>query len=64
MPEGAFFEQKRASPASLAVVIALHAAAITALALSKTEIGQKITERTIIDFIPEEKVPPPEPERG
>ena len=63
MPEGAFFEQKRASPASLAVVIALHAAAITALALSKTEIGQKITERTVIDFIPEEKDPPPEPKR-
>ncbi len=63
MPEGAFFEQKRASPASLAVVIALHAAAITALALSKTEIVKDYIKPTVIDFIPEKKDPPPEPER-
>jgi protein TonB len=63
MPEGAFFEQKRASPTSLAVVIALHAAAITALALSKTEIVKDYIKPTVIDFIPEKKDPPPEPER-
>jgi protein TonB len=63
MPEGAFFEQKRASPASLAVVIALHAAAITALALSKTEIVKNFTEPTRVELIPEKKDPPPEPER-
>lgn len=38
MPEGGFFEQKRSSPTSLVVVVAVHAAAITALALSKMDI--------------------------
>lgn len=38
MSGGGFFEGKRSSPTSLIVVIAVHAAAIAALALSKLEI--------------------------
>lgn len=62
MPEGAFFEQKRLSPTSLTIVVALHTAAIGALMMSKTEIGQKVIDRTVVTFIPDKKDPPPEPQ--
>jgi protein TonB len=63
MPEGAFFEQKRLSPTSLGIVIALHGAALTALLLAKNEII--VTRSSIPDvfLIPDKKDPPPEPER-
>lgn len=63
MPEGAFFEQKRLSPTSLGIVIALHGAALTALAMAKQEFV--VTSHPIPDvfFIKEKKDPPPEPQR-
>jgi protein TonB len=63
MPEGAFFEQKRLSPTSLGIVIALHGAAITALMMSKTEFVRSLVEPTKVRLIPEKKDPPPEPQR-
>jgi periplasmic protein TonB len=38
MPEGGFLEQKPRSPTGLVIVVAMHAAVITALALSKMDI--------------------------
>lgn len=65
MPEGGFFERRSISPTGLIIVIALHAAAITALALSKMEMpGQAEFKRLIVDHIenPREPEPiPPEP---
>ena len=57
MPQGAFFEQKRASPASLAIVIALHGAALTALLLAKGPVVEWVKPRpTVIYDVPQ---PPP-----
>lgn len=65
MMEGAFYEQKRNSPTALAVVVLLHGAAITALALAKMDNpGRTIFGRTEVDLIPIPKDPPevpPEP---
>ena len=63
MPEGAFFEQKRLSPTSLGIVIALHGAAITALMMSRTEFVRSLVEPTKVRLIPEKKDPPPEPQK-
>ena len=63
MPAGGFLEQKPRSPGSLAIVIALHGAAISALLLSKTEYIKKALNPTVVETIPEDKDPPPaEPE--
>lgn len=61
MMEGAFYQQKRTSPTALAVVVLMHGAALTALALAKGEVftGGKIPP-TVIDFIKDPPVPPPE----
>ncbi len=60
MPEGFFFEQKRTSPASLAIVIALHGAALGALLLAKGPVVEWVKRTpTEIIFIPEPL--PPEP---
>lgn len=62
MPEGGFFEQKRSSPTSLVVVVALHAAAITALALSKIDTPQGLKWMPIdIYDVPINPDPPPIP---
>lgn len=60
MTEGGFFERRTISPTGIVIVVALHAAAITALALSKMEMpDMKIFEPIEIEDI---KVPPvPEP---
>ena len=61
MPEGGFLEQKPRSPGSLTIVIALHAAAIGALALSKMEVEtERYTPIKIKDVLPD-PTPPPEP---
>ena len=57
MPEGGFLEQKPRSPGSLAVVIALHAAAIAGLALSKMEVP--VAKFTPIDIWDVKPAPPP-----
>lgn len=65
MPEGGFFERRTISPAGLTVVIVLHAAAITALALSKMEMpGMKVFEPLVIEHIKPDPILdeiPPEP---
>jgi protein TonB len=62
MPQGGFLEQKPRSPGSLAIVIALHAAAITALALSKMEMPEgPIFTRIKTKHIPLPPDPPPVP---
>jgi periplasmic protein TonB len=65
MMEGAFYQQKRASPTALAIVVLMHGAALTALALSKMENpGRTIFGTTKVDLIPVKPDPPevpPEP---
>lgn len=65
MPEGGFFERRTISPTGLTIVITLHAAAITALALSKMEMpGMKVFEPIVIEHIKPDPIPPevpPEP---
>ena len=61
-----FFEQRRRSPASFALVVALHAAGFGALILAGgTQIIEQIRHRTEIRFIPippdPQPVPPPRP---
>ncbi|HYW14715.1 MAG TPA: TonB family protein [Allosphingosinicella sp.] len=62
MMEGAFYQQKKTSPTALAVVVLMHGAALTALALAKTEVftDGKIPP-TIVDFIKDDPPPPPLP---
>jgi protein TonB len=52
MNQGGFFEPKGISPTSLTIVIAIHAAALTALALSKTDFVSQEFKRTKVVFIP------------
>jgi len=62
MTDGGFYAAKRASPASLTIVILLHGAAITGLALSKTTFSPPDKPlRTEIRFVPIEPPPPSEP---
>ena len=62
MPDGGFFEAKRGSPVSLGVVILLHGAAITALALSKMEMPEVVNfGPTEIFNVPVTPEPPPVP---
>lgn len=63
MPQGAFFEQKRMSPTSLAIVVALHGAAIGALLLAKGPVFEKKSPvRTIVYQVPDITPPEVEPE--
>jgi periplasmic protein TonB len=59
MTEAGFFEPRKISPTSLTIVIALHAAALTALALSKTEIIRDPFNQTEVTLIPEPIDPEP-----
>lgn len=65
MMEGAFYQEKKGSPTTLAVVVLMHGAALTALALAKTDNPiRTIFEPTKVTLIPERKTPPeipPEP---
>jgi protein TonB len=61
MTEAGFFETRRASPTSLAVVIALHAAALAAVILIKGPIFVQ-PDRTPIKIINVPITPPPPPE--
>jgi protein TonB len=65
MPEGGFFEQKRLSPTSLTIVVAIHAAAIGTLMMAKMEpVQRQEFGKTVIDFIkPPAEPPPPEPKK-
>lgn len=58
MPQGAFFERRTISPASLGIVVLLHAGAIAALALSKMEVpAMKVFRPLKIETV----LPEPEP---
>ncbi len=59
MPAGGFLEQKRRSPGSLAVVVALHGAATTALLLAKSEFITRKDPPIVVRPIPETPEPPP-----
>jgi len=65
MPEGGFFEKRAISPTGIGIVILLHGAAITALAMSKMEMpGVKLFDPLVIRNVPLDPVPdviPPEP---
>jgi protein TonB len=58
MPGGGFYEARRISQTSLGAVIAIHAAAIGALALSKMEVPPRIFTPLKTIPIPETKLPP------
>lgn len=64
MPEGGFFEQKhRLNPRSLGVVILLHGAALTALAMSRTEVPfmKVFTPLKVVNYtVPPDPEPMPE----
>lgn len=65
MSEGALYQSKKTSPTALAVVVLMHGAGITALALAKMENpGRPIFGPTQVELIPIPKDPPevpPEP---
>jgi periplasmic protein TonB len=68
MMEGAFYQPKRTSPTAIAVVVLMHGAGLTALALAKGEMLRPRHEPPIVvDSYPEEKIPPevakPTPDR-
>ncbi len=60
MPQEGFLQQRRMSPLSLAVVIALHGAAVTALMLAKGGYTVKVFDTLDVRNIPDEPPPPPE----
>ena len=61
MMEGAFHQQKRTSPAALAIVVLMHGAALTALALAKGEAIRDAIAPIKVVNIKEKEPPPPEP---
>ena len=61
MMEGAFHQQKKTSPTALAIVVLMHGAALTALALAKGEAITEAITRTRIFNVEEVKPPPAEP---
>jgi protein TonB len=62
MPQGGFLEQKPKSPGGLALVIALHAAVLTALMLAKNEYVRITEPPIVVRPIPDTPEPPPIPE--
>ena len=66
MTERGFYEQKRASPTGLAIVVLLHGAAITALAMSKMDMPLPAafirTDVELIRVKPDPAPIPPKPE--
>jgi protein TonB len=61
MMEGAFYQQKKGSPTALAVVVLMHGAALTALALAKGEAIRDAFGTIKVVNIKEKEPPPPEP---
>lgn len=63
MMEGAFYQPKKTSPTALAIVVLMHGAALTALAMAKMEVIPKAKlPPIIVDFIdPKKPVEPPPP---
>jgi protein TonB len=64
MMEAAFHQEKKGSPTALAVVLLMHGAALTALALAKGEqIKHYWNPPIVVDTIKEKEPPPPEVEK-
>jgi periplasmic protein TonB len=61
MMEGAFYQQKRTNPTALAVVLLMHGAALTALALAKGEVIVEAITNPKVFNVKEKDPPPPEP---
>ncbi|HET9638458.1 MAG TPA: TonB family protein [Allosphingosinicella sp.] len=61
MMEGAFHQQKSTNPTALAIVLLMHGAALTALALAKGEVIVDAITRTKVFDVKEKDPPPPEP---
>lgn len=61
MMEGALYQPRKTSPTALAIVVLMHGAGITALALAKTDVVKIWDPPIVVDTIPEEKTPPEEP---
>lgn len=61
MTQAAFFEPKRLSPTALGIIIALHAGAITVVALTRIEVVRHVMPPTIVDLIKDTPVPPEAP---
>lgn len=63
MAQGGFFERKRISPTGVTIVVLLHGAAITALAMSKMDMpAMKVFTPLKIDSMTEPPEPAPVPE--
>lgn len=62
MMEGAFHQPRKTSPTALAIVVLMHGAGLTALALAKGEVlGPRREPPIVVQTIPEQKTPPEEP---
>lgn len=61
MMEGAFYQPKKTNRTALAVVVLMHGAALTALALAKGEVIREALAPTKIFDVKEDVPPPPEP---
>lgn len=62
MTEGAFYQPRKTSPTALAAVVLMHGAALTALALAKPEVFDKVKiPPIVVDFVTEKTPPPEEP---
>jgi protein TonB len=61
MMEGAFAQPKRTNPTALAIVVLMHGAALTALALAKGEVIVDAITTTEVFNVKEKDPPPPEP---
>lgn len=63
MTQGGFYDRKRMNPGAVAVVVLLHGAAITAVAMAREGVFQHAKPPPIVvRQIPLEKDPPPKPE--
>jgi protein TonB len=69
MNDAGFYQQKKMSPGAVAIVVLLHGAAITAVAVAREGLPDRFKPvTTTVDFIepkpdPAPKPPPPQPER-
>jgi periplasmic protein TonB len=62
MMEGAFYQPKKTSPTALTVVVLMHGAALTALALAKGEVFKAPPEPPlVVETYKEKQIPPEEP---
>lgn len=63
MPDGGFYERRRISPTGITIVLLIHGAAITALAMSKMDMpGMKVFEPLKIKNVPIPPDPAPIPD--